>query len=234
MLNAVQAVQAPIELGPVKVPMWVALLGLAALIAGGRQVVQRRAASSSLGSKAAHVALEELAKWRGIHEMAPAAYPLLERYWREGLSYSADQAAEAIRDRTYWSAAFISYVMRRAGAGTRFRYSAAHVDYCAAAKRNRLRGDTANPFWLYRPREYAPQVGDLLCNARDGSGVTYDNVDDGRPKASHCDVVVAREPGRVWVVGGNVDDTVARRAVATDVQGKVSATDFYAVLRVRG
>ncbi|WP_018467836.1 DUF2272 domain-containing protein [Calidithermus timidus] len=226
------ALERPVGLGPLRLPLWLLLALLAAVLYGGRQAVQR-ASGPSLGARAARAALEELERWRGLDEADPAARPLLERYWREGLGYSAEQAAAAVARRTHWSAAFVSYVMRRAGAGTHFRYSAAHVDYCAAAKRNRLRGDTANPFWLYRPREHAPQVGDLLCNARDGSGVTYDNVDDGRPRAAHCDVVVAKEPGRLWVVGGNVGDAVARRPVATDTQGRVSGAGYFAVLKVK-
>ena len=52
----------------------------------------------------------------------------------------------ASEDGTYaWSAAFVSYVMRIAGAGARFPYSASHSDYINLAKQMKL-GQTSG--WL--------------------------------------------------------------------------------------
>ena len=44
-----------------------------------------------------------------------------------------------------WSAAFVSYVMRIAGAGARFPYSASHSDYIDIAKQMTLHHATG---WL--------------------------------------------------------------------------------------
>jgi hypothetical protein len=45
----------------------------------------------------------------------------------------------ASQDANYaWSAAFIDYVMRIAGAGHRFPYSSTHADYINAAKEHAM------------------------------------------------------------------------------------------------
>src|SRR6478736_8454579 len=64
------------------------------------------------------------------------------------------------QDGTYaWSAAFIDYVMRMAGAGRRFPYSPNHSDYINAA-RQRSAGQAPNlVISAERPERYAPQRG---------------------------------------------------------------------------
>ena len=108
----------------------------------------------------------------------------------------------AFQDAHPWSAVFVSYVMRTAGAGPAFAYSAAHQTYIRAARRNRLSEHTANPFWAFRATEVVPQVGDLVCASRSGSGATYDNIGDSQLRATHCDVVTEVQPGRIRVIGG--------------------------------
>ncbi|GMA15727.1 DUF2272 domain-containing protein [Deinococcus metallilatus] len=187
------------------------------------------------------IALEEDARWHpggaARSETDPAMRPVLRGYWMDGAGLGGVAADRAIDDRTPWSAAFISWVMRRAGAGDRFRYAAGHTVYCAAAKRNRLRGDLANPFWLSRITEVAPQPGDLVCTGRQDSGVTFENVDDGQARPSHCDIVVEAAPGRLTVIGGNVGNTVGRKLIRVDERGLVltdgGQRQYYAVLRVR-
>ena len=111
-------------------------------------------------------------------------------------------------DGTYaWSAAFVSYVMRIAGAGTRFPYAASHSEYInRAVDRAAGRGN-----WVVtaeRLERYAPIPGDLVCLSRGSQDVGFDDL----PRehfASHCGMVVDREPGMLDVIGGNVDDAVA-------------------------
>ncbi len=57
-------------------------------------------------------------------------------YWREGLGHS--RAADVRLNRNPWSAAFISYAFRAAGAGDRFSYSRRHSEYIYHAMNNRL------------------------------------------------------------------------------------------------
>lgn len=196
---------------------------------------------AQLKADAVRIALEEYARWHpggtARSETDPALRPTLRGYWTQGVGLGGDAADRAIDSRLAWSAAFISWVMRRAEAGQLFRYASGHTTYCAAAKRNRTAGDLPNPFWLYRVTERAPEVGDLVCTGRQDSGVTYDNVDDGQFRASHCDVVVEVTPGRLGVIGGNVGDTVGRKLLRTGQDGRVltdgGQRQYFAVLRVR-
>lgn len=121
-----------------------------------------------------------------------------------------------------WSAAFISYVMRVAGAGNRFPYSAAHADYINAAREVSLGHTNAYAISAQRPEAYAPQPGDLICLGRGAShALTFDSL----PTSSfpgHCDIVVAAQQGQLTVIGGNVDDTVTEKHVPTTPSGMLA------------
>jgi hypothetical protein len=144
-----------------------------------------------------------------------------------------------------WSAAFISYVMRIAGAGDRFAYSADHADYINAARRVSL-GETSR--WLVsaeRVTDYAPRLGDLVCFGRGKSrGLRYDDLPTPGLFTSHCDIVVETgEPGRIGVIGGNVEDSVTLNHVPVGPDGRLAGPDgtvldtrfpWMAVLRLTG
>lgn len=112
-----------------------------------------------------------------------------------------------------WSAAFISYVMRAAGAGPGFPYSPLHADYINAAARGEgvLRAE--------RPETYAPQAGDLICVGRlSARRMRFDELPSGRFFA-HCDLVVGAVPGQLTVIGGNVSAGVTMKHVPTTPGG---------------
>jgi peptidoglycan hydrolase-like protein with peptidoglycan-binding domain len=172
------------------------------------------------------IAREEAARWKdgGIRQTDPQVTAVLQDYWKAGpgLSFTVAQIRSKAFQATHpWSAAFISWVMRKAGAGKAFKYSGLHSVYISAAKANRIAGN-ANPFKAYRLSEVAPRVGDLVCCKRAaGSKVTYDSIRAGMK--THCDIVVAVKPGAITVIGGNVDQSVKhRRTVPTDHLGRVS------------
>ncbi|MEV5961055.1 phage tail tip lysozyme [Kribbella sp. NPDC051952] len=199
--------------------------------------------NSALCAAIARVAREQFRRWRpgggrALTETSPAASPILREYYRVGVHDTVTDAQ--MQSSTYqgshpWSAVFISYVMRTAGA-TGFNYSSAHRAYIAAARKNRLDGNTSNPFWAYRATEIAPQVGDLVCASRE-SGVTYDNIGNGRPWKTHCDVVTEVRPGQIRVIGGNVSQTVGEKLLRTRPDGKLDLSGnqsrFFAVIRCR-
>ncbi|HMP79362.1 MAG TPA: DUF2272 domain-containing protein [Pirellulaceae bacterium] len=191
----------------------------------------------------ARVALQELGRWRAggrqRTEREPDMLPILQDYWRNGagLNFTQQQlASEAFQDRYPWSATFISWVMRRAGAGSYFTYAAAHTRYVAAAKRNRVQ-NLRNPFYAFRANEVRPEVGDLVCAPRANSGVTYDNVSS---QSSHCDVVTAVRQGEITVVGGNVRDqtsgvanTVGEKRIPLDARGFLRhPSNYYAIVKI--
>ena len=111
-----------------------------------------------------------------------------------------------------WSAAFISYVMRTAGAGARFPYSPSHSTYINVAKEMKLSVTAGWVVIAERLNEYAPLPGDLICASRDNYRMTYAKLPQAR-FAAHCDIVVARDGQWLSVIGGNVDHTVTLKHV---------------------
>lgn len=115
-----------------------------------------------------------------------------------------------------WSAAFIGYVMRAAGAGPRFAYSPLHAAYINAAARGEgvLRTE--------RPDSYAPQPGDLICTGRASSrNIRFEDL----PAPSfyaHCDIVVTAQPGQISVIGGNVTAGVTLKNIPTTADGNLA------------
>ncbi len=202
--------------------------------------------AAGLAAAIARVAEEQFLRWRpgggrALTERDAAAGPVLQEYYRDGVSVQVSLAQLA--DRAFqaghpWSAVFVSWVMRTAGAGTDFAYSRAHQTYVRAARANRLAARAGNPFWAYRATEIAPQVGDLLCASRQGSGATYDTIAGPASLATHCDVVTRVLPGELRTIGGNVADTVGRKRILTGPDGRLQLTGaqarFFAVVSVTG
>ncbi len=124
-----------------------------------------------------------------------------------------------------WSAAFISYVMRMAGAGTKFPYSPTHSDYINAARLHAMGEAPGIAVTSERPELYAPRIGDLICEWRAGVRVTYDDLPTPYRFPSHCDIVVGKEPGFLDVIGGNVDNAVAMKKVPVTPEGRLAYPD---------
>ena len=153
--------------------------------------------------------------WTGIHDENGVVFPVSE-------------------DGNFaWSAAFMSYVMRIAGAGRRFPYSETHSDYINAARRHGLGLEPGTALAAERVEVYAPQRGDLICYWRGRQPVSYDELPTGR-FPGHCDIVVAIQPGDLDVIGGNVDNSVAMKHVPVSPAGLVNDPDYawFVVLRV--
>ncbi len=120
-----------------------------------------------------------------------------------------------------WSAAFISYVMRVAGAGDRFPYSPNHSTYINAAAEG-----SASALRALSPAAYAPALGDLICAGRDsGRRVRFEDLPTSYGFPAHCAIVVARTPGQISVVGGNVDDAVTLTHVPVGSDGRLAGPD---------
>ena len=89
-------------------------------------------------------------------------YGVTGKHDRRGVEFSPDNDGEYA-----WSAAFVSYVMRTAGAAGAFPYSGNHATYINAAKRMKLGTDRGWLVTAERLEAYAPVPGDLVCYTRD-------------------------------------------------------------------
>lgn len=169
------------------------------ILAVGIIIMIKRDQPTDRKARVIAIAKRELETWGGRKETDPAMYPRLMAYW-QAAGLSPVDAADAIRRRAYWSAAFINYVLAKAGVP--YLPSPSHVGYLAAAKRAGR---------LYPANSKSPQPGNIVCFERDGSGVSWENVDDGRFRAAHCDVVISNNGNNINVIGGNVSDSVTQR-----------------------
>ena len=173
-------------------------------------------------------------------EREPGLWQRVGEYWWLGLNAGSAEIAWTGKhdgqgaifapefDGDYaWSAAFVSYVMRIAGAGQAFPYSADHADYINAARQVSL-GQTQA--WLVaaeRLEDYAPQPGDLVCFGRGAAkGLRYEDLPTPGLFTSHCDIVVdTMVLGRIAVIGGNIEDSVTMNFIPVTADGKLAAPE---------
>ncbi len=146
---------------------------------------------------------EREAAWTGMHDA-------------EGTVFEARRDAEFA-----WSAAFISYVMRIAGAGADFPYSPNHSTYINAAV-----SGTTSVLRADAPDAVAPLLGDIICTGRgDAVKLRYRNLPTPGMFPAHCAIVVQITPGMLSVVGGNVDDAVTMTHVPVNASGMLADAD---------
>jgi hypothetical protein len=188
-------------------------------------------------------------------ERQPGLWQRVGEYWWEGLAVPPGTPAPreeswtgkhdasgglfpAADDGRYaWSAAFISYVMRVAGAGPRFPYAANHATYVNAAAAHR-----APILQAFAPQAYAPRAGDLICFGRyQAQALKFSDLPTDYVWPGHCAIVVEVQPGHLAVIGGNVDDAVTLTHVPVTDTGMLATPDgaivdnrysWFVVLRV--
>ncbi|MBY0406410.1 MAG: DUF2272 domain-containing protein, partial [Rickettsiales bacterium] len=136
------------------------------------------------------------------------------RHTREGAVFAPEKDANFA-----WSGAFISYVMKQAGADRRFPYASNHVVYINAAREVSLSQRKDAAISAEDPALYAPQVGDIICAARGKTRQVFADLPSQHRFYAHCDLVVAKEDGVLSVIGGNVRDSVSMKHVPVTQDG---------------
>ena len=144
-----------------------------AVVYGGKYLFRR---------KIVKIAIREYDKFgKGVFkESDKDMQKYIAEYWNRGLNMQS-QSPTGVP----WSAAFISYVMRMAGAGKEFNYSQRHSTYIRWAINNLKTGKGV--FKAYEPKTKPLQTGDLVCYARQ-NGVNYDTQSN---YDSHCDIITS-------------------------------------------
>jgi len=178
-------------------------------------------------------------------ERQPGLWQRVGEYWWEGMNAGSPEAGwtgkhdaagrvfpVAVNGQYAWSAAFICYVMRVAGAGEKFPYAPDHAFYINYAARH-----VAGSLLVAEdPARYAPRLGDLLCYGRGrlGRDLSFADLPTGYSFLGHCSVVVGVAPGFLSEVGGNVEDAVEMTHVRLNAAGLVDdpSEHWLAVLRV--
>lgn len=202
------------------------------------------------------IANQEFTRFAGRHELTPTSASILRDYWMNGAGTSQAAADKAIKDQTAWSAAFISWVVKKAlhnsGSPAAFVFNSLHSVYAGAAIRNTLTGISSPAFFGLPPTgegAVTPEVGDLI-------GVTrvqwIDDYADAMKAArkqetyySHFDIVIEKRDDSIITIGGNVSDSVGKKKIALNngflpilpfkynLAGKVISGPFICVIKYR-
>lgn len=189
-----------------KVKVWGILGGVSLLTISLIYLFSKPKKQSSFKKKLVNLANEEFDAWNKngkIKEGNQDTLPRLRKYWEEGAGV---KQSDNYYINEAWSSAFISYLMRKAGAGDDFNYAQSHSQYIAQAVKNR-KENNSKKFKAYKPNEVEVKVGDLVCYPRQ-SGVTYES---GAGYKSHCDVITSISGNTAVGIGGNVSDSVSKK-----------------------
>jgi hypothetical protein len=165
------------------------------------------------------IAKSDLNNWKDITETDRRGAEILQVWWKWlGYDYSLSDLMSATWQKShYWSAVYISSVMKRWGLGDKFTYSPRHAKFIVDGKEALKNKDTSRAFWSYRPDQVPLAVGDILAKPRT-SGLNYDNLFD--KAKTHTDVVYAMKKTdtgyKAYLIGGNLSQKVKTFAVELD------------------
>jgi len=153
------------------------------------------------------------------HETHPDSEKRIKAFW---LSFQSTTQLVSVP----WSAAFISFVIGKAGLTKSFAFSGRHTTYLSESKKAFVKNpqDSSLAYWAVQLSERKLQLGDMVGYYRTGRNCgstvrTYDSLPGNF--CSHCDVVVAIRGNTAITIGGNVSNTVKVTEVPLDATGHV-------------
>lgn len=180
--------------------------------------------ATPFSKKLATIAQDQHRRFGLLRENQDPLSTQIRQYWQDlNLSFPGVSVA--------WSAVFVSWCMKQAGATrAQFGFSARHGDFIHAAIANANAGQGA--FLGRRVSQYAPKVGDLLHNNRSGNHFDFDFASTHKKYESHSAIVVETgtdNRGRyLWTIGGNEGDSVGIKEVRLGANGLVkNASGLY-------
>jgi hypothetical protein len=135
------------------------------------------------------VAEEEFTIWKNGQLDEKDALTIIKKYTDKTPGITPSDASNNLQP---WSAAFTSFIML--AGDSNFMKSTGHHTYVTDAMKG-VNGYEVFP--LNSGLKIKPEVGCLLCQTREGSYT-----------ASHCDVVYKIQNNKIFLIGGNVSDSV--------------------------
>lgn len=175
---------------------------------------------------AAAVEWDRFKRGAGKETAVPFASFVGEMWQSIGLNFTGLDTSQP------WSAAYISFVLRKASYAN-FKFASAHAKYINEAIVARENNDGSKDFWGFRINEHKPQIGDLVARRRTSSSITYEFALDHDAFKSHTDLVIAVGDMHVDTVGGNVSNSVSITRYSTSASGFLESNGgrVFAVLR---
>lgn len=168
-------------------------------------------------ARLARIAQQQFEKFGLLRENQEPLATQIRAYWEDiGLTFPGVETA--------WSAVFVSWCVKKAGATkVEFKFAAAHSQFVYEAIAN-----TAANTGVFRGRElsaYAPKVGDILQNNRSGGTHDFEFARTHKSYKSHSAIVieVGSDVGGKYLrtIGGNESDSVGLKEVRLGATGLV-------------
>jgi hypothetical protein len=172
---------------------------------------------STYAKKLAATAVGQYNRYHEYSESDPELSAQIKRYWQDlGFDFPGVKTA--------WSAVFVSWCVKKAGAtGKEFAFAAAHAKFVKAAIQNALKG--VGVFRGLQIDQYAPKVGDIVQNNRSGNKFTYDFARTHSAYESHSAIVVEvgvdHDGHYLMTIGGNESDSVRRKRIRQNNKGLI-------------
>jgi hypothetical protein len=173
--------------------------------------------ASTFAKKLAATAQKQYDLFHFDSENDPPLANQIEKYWTGlGLQFPGVDTA--------WSAVFISWCVKQAGATqAEFNFNPAHSQFVFTAIKNAA--NNAGVFRGFDIADYAPQVGDIIHNNRNGSTHDFAFAKTHKSYPSHSAIVVEigtdSQGGFAMTIGGNESDSIRQKLVRLTASGKV-------------
>ncbi|MBC7827375.1 MAG: DUF2272 domain-containing protein [Chitinophagaceae bacterium] len=174
--------------------------------------------SSPFARKLASIAIEQHAKFQFTNEADPVLCKQIEKWTKE------IGAAFISCTKEPWSAVFVSWCVKQAGATTaEFKFSKAHSVFVHKTIQNAL--NNTGVFKGLKIGAHAPNVGDIIQFNRGGNKFNFEFARTNRNYKSHSVIVIEvgqDAQGRfAFCIGGNESDSVRRTTVRLDTNGLI-------------
>jgi len=173
--------------------------------------------SSPFAKRVAGNAEDQYNRYHLQHEHDPQLARQIQKYWAD-LNFSFPGV------NTPWSAVFVSWCIKTAGATPAdFKFATAHSRFVNWAIKNAL--NQTGSFRAYEITAYAPGVGDIIHNNRNGHTFDYDYAKTHSAYESHSAIVI--ETGHdsngnyLLTVGGNEGDSVGKKLLRLTTRGLI-------------
>ena len=173
--------------------------------------------ATTFTTRLASLTENEFDQFHGFVETTSRMAGRIKKYWTDiGLHFPGVS--------TPWSAVFVSFFVKSAGAtNAEFKFAAAHSEFVFEAIKN-----AKNGIGVFRGRpisEYAPKIGDIIQNNRNGNSFDFNHAASHHSYESHTAIVVEhRQDGNgkyVRTIGGNESDTVGDKVIRLKPNGLI-------------
>jgi hypothetical protein len=173
------------------------------------------ATPSAFALKLAGIAQEQHTKFHLMDEADTALCAQIKKYWAGIAPFISCVSVP-------WSAVFISFCVKQAGAtASEFKFAAGHSVFVHKAIQNAASG--TGVFRGFPITAQKPSVGDIIQNNRNGGTVDFAFAKANLQYNSHSAIVVETgvdsDGGFALTIGGNESDSIRRKVVRLKPDG---------------